>query len=933
MLNIYHVPLLAPLLLLLLLLLLGLFIDTTESVCLRPRVDLTSNDRGASRASQSDNGYKGFAQISGNVVARTRNGIFSLDPAVRRVGDHFGYDLDQLALADNGRVVATANDNGYVSVLRVEPNGTLTRVRRVADGIRDSYADRHASWGGLALNGNGTLLATTLLFWRAETEDQKHVAGLFPIDINDVVNWSAPSLQPVEIVPGVTEKTLVLSSMANVLVTADDACGKYQSVERGRMKIFRRYFNGTGVNWSKELDVWGHTHPCTTKWGLPGISVATNNDGSVVAIGAFNNKTNTPAVSVYQYQSNKAEWILRDLIETGNNRTFVSLSGDGNWLAIGTPLWNATIRNDTDRVALMHYDADKAEWETMTTVPGSDDNESLGNGIAINDDATLLAAGHFGTHLLVYDILHDDSQCQLGISLAPATHYPFPDTSACEGNAITINSSGPVLRLGLSGSILAFEETIGFDKEGDSTPKFYDLSEWDENITNAADQDTLMVASGFYPATFWNSNPIETENLTHSRHQDVALTANGTIAAILTQGDTLEDPSIIRVFRLNHPNHFSANGITNIFRQNEVGNGNDWAEELPNITSTANNMGSMAMNGEGTVLAVLMAQINEKNQPENVTVQTFALNDAVKEWEPIGSNISVSSVFTDFSLSRSGHILAVGDAQVGGNREGQVRIFEFNNNDWELQAEFNGVPDEDKTLGYSTTLNADGTILAVAGALSRDLYGIPEVGAVNVYHNTNETNGWELRDRFSVGNRYDGFGHMLSLSEDGRRMAVGSLLPYPERARVRLFVYDYNIGQWQLLFADMGYSLKALGEGNYDVTQFAFGASVALNEEGTIMAAGSAYRAPSRTYPEFVRVYNLSSCLANISMNSQFIVNRTKGTGSNISGDTNPDKQNISSTPTGNDSSGLNPAEISMGSAGSLILSWGAVVMAACVLL
>ncbi|CAB9503585.1 expressed unknown protein [Seminavis robusta] len=907
-----------------------LLVTTTSvsgAVCLAPRVDLTNNDRAAYHSS-ANNGWKGVVQISGNIVARNRNGIFHLngdtDTAMQQqVGDTFGYDMELVALADQGRVVAVANEKGTVSVLRIvkdkDNNHTLsvTRAQVVAHSLRDSIPDMEASVGGLALNGNGTLLATSLMdsFLKPGPQGWRNDVGLFPIHNTDFYanNLSASSPPPppqvIERVSGASASTLVLSALGNVLVAADDACETEEGYrDKAHIRIFRRSYNGTAHNWDIELDEWGYSLGCT-RWAWPGLSLAINHDGSLVAVGAFNNQSNHPAVSVYQYQQqqtkSESNWVLRDVVETGNNRTFVSLSANGNWMAIGTPLWNATNRTGTDRVTLLHYnnnDTDNSNtWETMATIPGTDDNGSLGNGIAMDDNATRLAVGHWGSHLRVYDIVHNDSSiCQHNQSVPV---FPFPNTSSCEENySITFNSSSQVYHLALSGNLLAFEDSVGFEGKDTSVVQFWDVSDWNNN--NSQDPNKpLLVETG-------------KDNFTETQHQDVILTANGTMAAVLSKGDTDEDPDTIRVFQLlyenENQNHVNATTTANIFRKN----GDDdnivlpWARELPSIQGIKfeAGMGGIVFNGDGRIIVAAMYQVDDKGTASNFTVQAFALNDNDSEWIRMGNNISLETPFGTFSLSRSGHVLAVGDSQVDAaedtrGREGQVRIFGFSNGDWTLQAEFLGVPNEDGNLGIATSLNADGTVLAAAGILSRDNYGIPAVGAVNVYQKKDDT--WTLRDRFSVGNRDEAFGFSLALSGDGKRLAVGSFFER-KRSRVRLFEYDDAVRQWGLVFADKGYYLTRLGEDDYDITLHSFGQSVALNEDGTLMATGSASRFRSSNQQNHVRVYNLSACLSwqsNVSMMNDFYDGSNRSKSESDPGKSNANESTASGVPASDSSS------------------------------
>ena len=985
---------------LLLLSLLHASVGVAEAVCLRPRLDLRSKDDGFYATSKGDKNYKGVVSISclplessssgvlTCTVARNRHGIYRLEYAdvsnastevqVQPLGDPFGYDIMWVALADQGKVVAVSNTDHYVSVLHAT-NSTLALelTQVVAKSTKDSFPEgMWSSTGGLALNGNGTVLATSVL----QTMEPDFI-GLFPVsdgmkekEIDDdgeeeydaggddatldtasnIANTDDNSTnllyaQPIERITAQSAEVLVLAATGEVLIAANGACaanpleGDKDDSHRdmAHLRIYRRSEQYTsltlGYDWELELDLWGASQPCD-RWAYTGISVATNQDGSLVAIGAFNtNATNdtitTPSVSVFEYQPSEHDWILRDSIDTGNNnRTLVSLSGDGTWLALGTPLWNVTNTSGLDLVQLLQYDADQSTWEVAARIPATNNEivfPSLGNGIAINEDATILAVGHSGIQLLLYDIVHsnddngDLSDCTSNVDLQQLQIYPSdPDTSdLCEANSITMHTSNPVFHLGLSGTVVALEDSKGLEGKDTSKVRFMDVSDWilTPIDMNSTEENDFMAEENATATTNNNTNTTASDNLppfTSIHHQDAIISAHGTMAAILSKGNTEEDPDVIRVFRLSNNNGArrrqteeridvdeDADHIFHL-RQKDGAIAEDdddhsskgyyHAQEISSIQGGKFEAAirGIAFSGDGTVIVASGYTLDREGKRSNHTVQahtlasededhdsdgSLLLDDAYAHWVPLGSSISVTSPFGQHALSsnKSDLVLVIGDSLVGESQEGQVRIFKLQQqgnspSDWELQAEFMGTTDQDQNLGFSASINADGNLVAVGALLGRDSYGMPNVGAIKVYHNNDNNVGWSLRDRFSVGNRNDAFGYSLALSKDGNRIAVGTMLPYPSRSKVRLLEYDEALGRWVIVFADKGYSVTATG-GDVTVERFSFGQSVALNEDGSLLATGSGslglrvpYSSTSVGSPweDHVRVYNLSSCLA-----------------------------------------------------------------------
>jgi hypothetical protein len=155
----------------------------------------------------------------------------------------------------------------------------------------------------------------------------------------------------------------------------------------------------------------------------------------------------------------------------------------------------------------------------------------------------------------------------------------------------------------------------------------------------------------------------------------------------------------------------------------------------------------------------------------------------------------------------------------------------------------------DSDFGWATAISDDGTVVAASGPYDQGAYGVQWVGAVSVYHKSTGESNWTLRDRVSVGNKNDAFGFSLALSGEGRRMAVGSFLKPPGRSTMRLFEYDGTFERWGMTFADKGYNFELYDDGNYSLTRSHFGQSVALSEDGTLLATGSGYPPSASFFP------------------------------------------------------------------------------------
>lgn len=170
---------------------------------------------------------------------------------------------------------------------------------------------------------------------------------------------------------------------------------------------------------------------------------------------------------------------------------------------------------------------------------------------------------------------------------------------------------------------------------------------------------------------------------------------------------------------------------------------------------------------------------------------------------------------TSPALSANGLVLAVGapysSAGPGGRDSGSVQVYEFiNGTSYQPRgAVFHGMAATD-AFGLSVSLSNNGAVLLV-GAPS--WYG---KGYFNLYKYNNQTAQYvqNFTDTYLAG-----YGYSVSLSGDGKRVAIGS--PREDIASA----YAWNVD-------DFTYALF------YDYTYEEFGYSVSLTNDGTVMAVG-----------------------------------------------------------------------------------------------
>lgn len=185
------------------------------------------------------------------------------------------------------------------------------------------------------------------------------------------------------------------------------------------------------------------------------------------------------------------------------------------------------------------------------------------------------------------------------------------------------------------------------------------------------------------------------------------------------------------------------------------------------------------------------------------------------------------------ALSRDGNTLAVG-ADLKGSGTGAVYIHVRTPEGWVQQARLEAVvPTAGSGFGFSLSLSNDGRRLAV-GAPFESLVGA-EQGAVYLFDR--HDNAWTVRSHLKASNARDAdwFGSSLALSGEGDALAVGARHEDGPAARPvadsgAVYVFGQRADGW----SEQAY-LKAGRAKMGD----RFGASLALSAEGTTLAVGS----------------------------------------------------------------------------------------------
>ena len=200
---------------------------------------------------------------------------------------------------------------------------------------------------------------------------------------------------------------------------------------------------------------------------------------------------------------------------------------------------------------------------------------------------------------------------------------------------------------------------------------------------------------------------------------------------------------------------------------------------------------SVSLNSDGTKLA--FGAIYPGNTGY---VKVYSWSGTSWTQDPGGVNLNGDAASdqygTSVSLSSDGMRLAVGAA--AHNTSGYVRVYEFSGNVWDrLGSIINGEGSTDK-FGFSVSLNSDGTKFAAGG-----IGNTANSGHVRVFEYSSDWTqvGSDIDSESSA----DNFGYSVSLNSDGTRLAAGAIFNNNNRGHTRVF--DWSGSSWNQIGSDI----------------------------------------------------------------------------------------------------------------------------------
>lgn len=247
-----------------------------------------------------------------------------------------------------------------------------------------------------------------------------------------------------------------------------------------------------------------------------------------------------------------------------------------------------------------------------------------------------------------------------------------------------------------------------------------------------------------------------------------------------------------------------------------------------------------ALSGDGTTLAVgAPGEWGRNDRPGYVEVYKLNSSMALSQVGQHMSGLLLGSLFgLSTSLSYDGRTIAIGapgDSKSNATPPGLVRVYRLDDDDsdprWiQLGQEIYGEARD--YVGASVSLSADGNTLAV-GAYGNDFNGT-DSGQATVFRLDDSSSTWtQLGNKLNGEAAYDESGWSVSLSADGKAVAVGAKWNDKsgsglDSGHARVYRLDDNESIWYILGNDIdGYAGDRVGT------------SVSISSDGNTIAVGA----------------------------------------------------------------------------------------------
>ena len=313
------------------------------------------------------------------------------------------------------------------------------------------------------------------------------------------------------------------------------------------------------------------------------------------------------------------------------------------------------------------------------------------------------------------------------------------------------------------------------------------------------------------------------------------------------------------------PFHDSDSGLVRVYKYDETVL--EWSRLGQDIDGEAEGAvlgASVSLSSDGRTVAI-GAPCYDWNWNSNCTgsVHVYEYDETIIQWNQLGQDIDGVAVEdqsgTSVSMSSDGKTVAIGAPYNDGNGfdSGHVRVYEYDETmlEWtQLGADIDGEAANDSS-GHAVSLSSDGKTVAI-GAWSNDGNGGLDSGHVRIWTYNEVNNEWiQLGQEIDGEAAWDYSGYTVSLSSDGKTVAIGADGNDGNgdySGHVRVYIYNESNSEWQ----QTGYDIDGDFAGDRS------GWSVSLSSDGETVAIGSPYYSGAYGFESgHVRIFSLQQFL------------------------------------------------------------------------
>ncbi|MGB0429412.1 MAG: choice-of-anchor D domain-containing protein [Bacteroidia bacterium] len=537
-----------------------------------------------------------------------------------------------------------------------------------------------------------------------------------------------------------------------------------------------------------------------------GHSADISADGSRIIVGAYSNSDNGSfAGHVKAFTYSGSDWAQIGLDANGDNKSdnfgwCSAISANGNFLIGGGSYSKAN--GESSGKAKVY------EIEFIQNV----EIKISGNSTEITDgDATPSTADNtdFGNVNETGGVMHKtfviENTGSSALSLSGSPIVSISGTHAADFTVVKQPSSS--IAAGASD-----EFVIKFDPSATGT-RTATISiannDADENPYNFSIKGTGVEIP--YAALSQIGSDIDGEAANDKSGWSVAITDDGETVAMGAPGNS-SSKGQARVFTLSNGSWIQVGSDI----EGEAGNDESgWSIDL---SEDGNRIAIGAKNNTGNGSSAGHVRIYENQS--NTWIQLGADIDAENSGDNCGWSVS---------LSADGNRVAIGAQSNGGNGSfaGHVRVFEYSSSNWtQIGSDIDGESSSDQS-GYSVDFSSDGMTLAIGSFSNSD--GGTNAGSVRVF-NYNGSSWVQIGSDLDGAQTNDAFGTSVSLSKDGRRLAIGAYQKQVSSSNYGYCsIYDFSNGSW----SQIGSTINGLAAGDEN------GHSVNVSGDGSRVIIGA----------------------------------------------------------------------------------------------